>query len=324
MSNFERPNVFFSRCLGFEGCRYNGQMVTNSFIENLKPYVNAIDACPETSIGLSTPRDSIRIVYDKDQLKLYQPKTGKELTREMSDFAKSYLENLKNIDGFVLKSASPSCSHKNVKIYNGTSGVTRNSRGSGFFGGKVVELFPYAAIEDEGRLHNYRIRDHFLGKLFVNAGFRRVKESNLLSELVRFHNKNKLLIMANSQKYLKILGKLILNNEDKPIEVILEEYEKNLKLAFKKISRYTNNINVLMFALGYFSDNITKGERELILDSLERYREGKLTVNTPMLLIKSYAVRFNINYLLEQTYFNPYPEGLISLEDSGKVNDLHL
>jgi uncharacterized protein YbgA (DUF1722 family) len=290
MGNFERPNVFFSRCLGFEGCRYNGQMITNSFIESLKPYVNAITACPETSIGLSTPRDSMRIVYEKDELKLYQPKTGKEFTKEMSDFAKNYLKNLKNIDGFVLKSGSPSCSHKNVKIYNGISGVTRNSRGSGFFGGKVVELFTHAAIEDEGRLHN----------------------------------KNKLLIMANSQKYLKVLEKFILNYKDNPIEVILEEYEKKLKLAFKKISRYTNNINVLMHALGYFSNNITKGETELILDSLERYRQGKFTVNTPMLLIKSYAVRFNIDYLLEQTYFNPYPEELISLEDSGKINDLHL
>ncbi|NRV87693.1 uncharacterized protein YbgA (DUF1722 family) [Clostridium beijerinckii] len=45
----------------------------------------------------------------------------------------------------------------------------------------------------------------------------------------------------------------------------------------------------------------------------------KLTIMSPMLLVKSYVVRFNIDYLLEQTYFNPYPEDLIILEDSEKI-----
>lgn len=40
---------------------------------------------------------------------------------------------------------------------------------------------------------------------------------------------------------------------------------------------------------------------------------------TPMLLVKSYRVRFHLTYLLEQTYFKPYPEDLITLEDSEKV-----
>lgn len=319
MSNFERPNMFFSKCLGFDSCRYNGQMVNNSFIENLKPYVNIISECPEMSIGLGVPRSPIRVVCEDNAFKLYQPKTGKEFTKEMIDFTSSYLNNLKNIDGFIFKSSSPSCGYKNVKIYKGFLKATGTFRGVGFFGGKAVEMFPYAAIEDEGRLHNYRIRDHFLTKIFMSANFRKVKEANDLSELIKFHNKNKLLLMASSQKYSKVLEKIISNDECKPIEKILDEYEKNLKLTFERLPRCSNNISVLTHVLRYFSKDITEKERDLILDSLGKYRDGKLTLNTPMLLIKSYVVRFNISYLLEQTYFNSYPEELISLEDSGKI-----
>lgn len=319
MYDFPKPNLFFSKCLGFENCRYNGQMITDAFVEHLKPYVNITTVCPEMSIGLEVPRPTLRVVSEKGEFKLYQPKTDKEFTKEMNAFADLYLNNLHDIDGFLLKGGSPSCGQKNVKVYNGMAKVTGSTRGIGIFGSKVKEIFPYIPAEDEGRLHNYRIRDNFLTRIFMSADFRKVKESNCLSELINFHSRNKLLLMANSQKYTKILGRIAGNNEHKDINVIFDDYEQNLKLAFEKLPRYSNNINVLMYAMGYFTEYITKKETELILNSLEKYKMGKLTIMTPMLLIKSYAVRFNITYLLEQTYFNPYPEDLIILEDSEKV-----
>ncbi|NRZ40538.1 uncharacterized protein YbgA (DUF1722 family) [Clostridium beijerinckii] len=125
--------------------------------------------------------------------------------------------------------------------------------------------------------------------------------------------------MVNSQKYTKILGRITANGENNNIKSTMAEYEKNLNLAFEKLPKYTNNINVLMHAMGYFSKYITNEETQLLLDSLEKYKMKKLTIMSPMLLVKSYVVRFNIDYLLEQTYFNPYPEDLIILEDSEKI-----
>lgn len=318
MCDFSKPNVFFSKCLGFENCRYNGQMITDPFIEVLKPFVNIITICPEVLIGLEVPRPSLRVVYQNDKLKLYQPKTEKEFTAEMNEFANSYLSNLHDIDGFLLKKGSPSCGYKNVKVYNGMAKVTGSTRGTGIFGAKVKELFPYTPIEDEGRLHSYRIRNNFLTRIFINSDFRKVKKSTSLKELNSFHERNKLLLMANSHKYARILGKILSNYEKKDIGIIFSEYEKYLKFAFETLPKYTNNINVLSHATGYFSKYITSDETKLIIDSLEKYRIGKLTIMTPMLLVKSYAVRFNITCLLEQTYFNPYPEDLIILEDSEK------
>lgn len=319
MDNFSKPNIFFSKCLGFDSCRYNGQMITDAFVERLKPFVNIINVCPEMSIGLPVPRNPIRVVSENNELKLYQPKTEKEFTKEMNEFADLYLNNLINVDGFIVKSGSPSCGYKNVKIYNGTSKVTGSTKGAGLFGAKVTKKFPYMPIEDEGRLYNYRIRDNFLTRIFMNADFRNVKESKSLKELIDFQSRNKLLLMSSSQKYTKILGRIIANSKDKDMIAIFDEYEKNLELAFEKLPKFTNNINILMHAMGYFSKHITKKETELLLNSFEKYKLGKLTISTPMLLVKSYAVRFDITYLLEQTYFNPYPEELLILDDSEKI-----
>jgi uncharacterized protein YbbK (DUF523 family) len=43
MYDFPKPNILFSKCLGFDNCRYNGQMVTDDFVENLKCFVNIVN-----------------------------------------------------------------------------------------------------------------------------------------------------------------------------------------------------------------------------------------------------------------------------------------
>ena len=51
--------------------------INNEFVEHLKPYVNIINVCPEMSLGLKVPRDTLRVVLQNDELRLYQPKTEK-------------------------------------------------------------------------------------------------------------------------------------------------------------------------------------------------------------------------------------------------------
>ena len=86
--------VLISKCLGFEPCRYNGGIVNDSFIEALKDYVEFITVCPETSMGLTTPRDSLRIVEIGDKISLVQPKTNKDLTENIKKFNSQFLAEL--------------------------------------------------------------------------------------------------------------------------------------------------------------------------------------------------------------------------------------
>ncbi|MBM3315413.1 DUF1722 domain-containing protein, partial [candidate division WOR-3 bacterium] len=85
--------------------------------------------------------------------------------------------------------------------------------------------------------------------------------------------------------------------------------------------RYTNAINVLMHALGYFSKLLTPAEKSHFLSSLERYRSGRLPLSAPVGILQSWIVRFNEPYLSRQHFFRPYPEELLVISDSGKGRD---
>ena len=148
MEEYHSPTIVFSRCLGFDSCRYNGQSISDPAVESLKKHVNAVTVCPEVEIGLGVPRDPIRIILLNGEYRLYQPASGRDVTYEMRAFTDRFLDSLGEVDGFVLKYGSPSCGPRGVKVYDGYSVNKRPLAGPGFFGGRVVERFQGVPLEE--------------------------------------------------------------------------------------------------------------------------------------------------------------------------------
>ena len=151
-----RPNVVLSRCLELEPVRYDGQVIPYELVRELEPFVSFVPVCPELEIGLGVPRDPVRIVAVDGVAKLLQPDTGRDVTAEMREFSCDFLSDLGSVDGFILKNRSPSCGISDVKIYQGLDPSASSTRGSGLFAERVLEFCAGLAIEDEGRLRNYR------------------------------------------------------------------------------------------------------------------------------------------------------------------------
>lgn len=318
-----KPVVVVSRCLGFEACRYNGQLDGCNLVEKLKDFVEFITVCPEVQIGLETPREAIRLIKEDEAspMRLVQHVTERELGKEMVEFGEEFLLSIPKVDGFILKSKSPSCGIKEVKIYKGTQKGSASVKGRGLFGESVIVKFPSLPVEDDGRVKNYNIRQHFLTKLYIMKNFRVIKESMVIEDLVEFHSTNKLLLMSYNQKQLKILGSILGSNGVLSVQQVYAEYEKNLTLALNKLPRYTSNINVLIKSMGYFSDKLTHREKEFILDTIEKYRQSKVPFSVPLYVIKSNAIRFEEKNLINQSFFEPYPLELDNVTDSGKGLD---
>ena len=213
MRSFARPKVVVSKCIEFANCRYDGSMIPSDFVKALKSQVDFLPVCAEMEIGLGVPRDTIRIVAVDGEPRLVQPSTGLDVTEKMRDFATQFLSSLPEVDGFILKYRSPSCGMKDIKVYSGSAKATAVSKTTGFFGGAVIKSFPDLAVEDEGRLRNFNIREHFLTKLYALASFREMQNHGSASDLIQFHTENKLLLAAHSQKESKILGNIVANHE---------------------------------------------------------------------------------------------------------------
>ncbi len=329
MREFAKPKVVVSRCIEFDHCRYNGQIISSDFVKSLTPYVDFLPVCPEVEIGLGVPRGSLRLVSSAEggerDTRLVQPTTGRDVTADMQSFSAEFLDSIGEVDGFILKASSPSCGIKNTKAYptaGKSAAVSRNA--TGIFGAEVLARYPDLAVEDEGRLRNPRVKEHFLTKLFTLARFRKVEKSGSMQEMVRFQTENKMLLMAYNQTEQKALGKIVANHDHRPFNDVVGDYEAHLKRALCRAPRYTSNINVLMHILGYFSDRLSAGEKALFLDNLQRYRDGKITICPNTTLLKSWTVRFENDYLMSQTFFEPYPEDVIEVDPviSHKGRDL--
>jgi uncharacterized protein YbgA (DUF1722 family)/uncharacterized protein YbbK (DUF523 family) len=307
---FPRPIVVVSKCIEFEAVRYDGQIISSDFVKQLKDYVDFIPVCPEVEIGLGIPREPLRLVKKEESIHLIQPATGLDLTHQMDLFSKRFLNSLGEVDGFILKSKSPSSAIKDACIYPAVKNVAALSRGPGVFGKAVLDNFSNKAVEDEKRLLNERIREHFLTKLYSLADFRNVKKTGTGNALVEFQGRNKFLLTAYSQVQLHAMGRLAAERKRKPLSEIFLEYEGHLSEALKRPPKVGSNYNVLTKAAGYFSSKLTSSEKAFFLDSAYKYKSGLQPFSAPLSILKSWIIRFDEAYLKQQTFFEPFPEKL--------------
>ena len=321
MLDVDKPTILISKCIEGEPCRYDGSMIKDSFISKLKTYVNIIEVCPEVGIGLSTPRDSLRLVENKSAVSLVCSKTGEDLTEKMIDFSNTFLKSLdkSKIQGIILKGKSPSCGVKDVKLYNNIEkGSAINKNNSGIFAQKLIMEFGDIPIEDEGRLTNYNIRETFLTRVYANFNYAKVEKMKSVNELIKFQSQYKYLLMAYSPARQKELGKIVGSATKLNINDSIKEYKTVLSQALSTSQRPMRNINMLLHLFGYFSKELSKEEKAFFLDTLEKYQNKKVPFSLPLTIIKSWAIRFNNEYLLEQKIFECFPIELVDVTDSGK------
>jgi uncharacterized protein YbgA (DUF1722 family)/uncharacterized protein YbbK (DUF523 family) len=313
---FPRPRIVISRCIEFDRVRYNGDMISSDTVKKLKSYVHFIPVCPEVEIGLGVPREPVRIVRLADGDHLIQPSTGRDVSGEMKQFSKTFLESLGQIEGFILKSRSPSSAFRDARVYPVAEKSAPIDTTPGFFGRAVLSRFPLLPVEDEGRLRNFRIRDHFLTRIFALADFRQVERERSMQKLIDYHTRNRLLLLAHGQRHLAELGHIVANQEGWTAGEAINTYWERLLVALNSPPRYTTNINALLHALGRISAGLTSHEKALFLDAVERYHAGKTTICAPKTILRMWIVRFEDHHLASQTFFSPYPDTMMELEEA--------
>lgn len=313
-----KPKVIISRCLGFENCRYNGSIISFELLNLTKDLIEFIPVCPEVDIGLTVPRKSLRLIKENDNVELVQPYYKRYLTDEMGNYSKEILSKYSEVDGFILKGRSPSCGIKDVKVYSGMENSPVIEKDRGVFAREVIKKFPYLPIEEEGRLTNLVIREHFFTKLYAIFNFKNISKNNSMKDLNEFHARNKYLYFAYDQVQKNKLGAIIGNHEKLEIDVVIKDYFDEMIRLLEDPPSKKNYINAYQHIFGYFSNYAGKEEKAFILDLIDKYRNDKIEKSAIASVLKSYSIKYNMEYLLKQTIFEPFPEELSTLKDTGK------
>jgi len=313
-----KPRLVVSRCLGFEACRYNGQMLADELIERLKPHAEIITVCPEADIGLGTPRAPVRLARQEGEIIMIQPSTGKDVSHSMHAYNQAKIAELSDIDGFILKGRSPSCGPAGVKVYASSEQGAMADKGVGLFAQAAQEHFPSAAIEDEGRLKNFHLREAFLMRLFALARLRQLIAEPSVAGLTTFHARHKLLMMCFHQEMMRQCGRIASNSDGLPLAEMVQNYAGIFRETLARQPRQSNIINALYHGFGWLSEGLSATEKKLFLDAMEEYRDDRVTLATILHLLKSYVARFAHDYLGSQHFLEPYPRDLFDLSDSGR------
>ena len=143
-----------------------------------------------------------------------------------------------------------------------------------------------------------------------------------MGALVAFQARNKLLFMAYNQSAMRVMGPIVANHRMKSPKEVYAAYEPQFYRALARPSRRTSAINVLMHAMGYFKEGLLGTEKTFFFDCLDDYREGRVPLSVPVSIIRSWIARFGQEYLRDQSFFQPYPEALVQITDSGKGRNL--
>ena len=309
----EEIRIGISSCLLGEQVRYDGGHKHDRFItDTMGRFVTFVSVCPEMEIGLGTPRETMRLQEDPGGLRLVAPKSGKDHTEAMAAWARKKVEALAkaNLCGYILKKDSPSCGMERVRVYSG-KGMPEKS-GRGLFAQVLLERFPLLPVEEEGRLNDPWLRENFLERVFA---YRRLKSFFAprwtVGQLVAFHSREKLLLMAHHPPTYTALGRLVASAKGRDREALAHEYRDAFMAGLRHLATVKRNVNVLQHMAGYFKTLLVPPEKEELHSLIQDYRLGLVPLVVPLTLFRHHVRLHRVRYLAGQSYLEPHPKELM-------------
>jgi uncharacterized protein YbgA (DUF1722 family)/uncharacterized protein YbbK (DUF523 family) len=309
----EEPiRIGISACLLGRKVRFDGGHKHDRYLtDTLGQYFQWVPVCPEVEVGLSTPRPTMRLESAEGEIRMVMPKEGRDLTRDMRRWAKSRVAALEKEEliGYLLKKDSPSCGMQRVKVYHGKGPARREGRG--LYAEALLARLPNLPVEEEGRLHDPRLRENWVTRVFAYHRLRSLWSRRwTIGDLVRFHTAQKFLLLAHSPQDYRELGRLVAAAKTYRRQELRETYEARMMAGLSKIATQAKNTNVLQHILGFFKKDLDTAARQELLDHILDYRRGLVPLVVPLTLITHYVRLLDVDYLRDQVYLNPHPKEL--------------
>jgi uncharacterized protein YbgA (DUF1722 family)/uncharacterized protein YbbK (DUF523 family) len=308
----EKIKIGISSCLLGNHVRFDGGHKLDRFLaDTLGQYVEYVPVCPEVEVGFPVPREALRLVGNYESPRLMTIHTKEDHTERMVAWARKRVKELdaEGLCGFIFKSNSPSSGMERVKVYN-EKGMPEK-KGTGLFARVFMDHFPLVPVEDEGRLHDPKLRENFIEMIFTLKRWREtIGQGRRLGNLVAFHTSHKLLVLAHSPEHYRKMGKLVAGGKSVQAGTLFSQYEALLVEALRRMTTMRKNTNVLEHILGYFKKQLTSDEKQEMLEIIQHYRRGHVPLVVPITLSNHYVRRYGEPYLSRQVYLNPHPTEL--------------
>ena len=306
-----KPRVGVSACLLGEEVRFDGGHARDTFVaQSLSSFVSWVQVCPEMEAGLGTPREPIRLLTHPGGIRVVTTRTRRDFTSELQDVATRRAAALatQDLDGFVLKKDSPSCGLHRVRVYKDDGTATRDGRG--VFASALTGALPLLPIEEEGRLADPGIREHFIERVFAHYRLRALGEPANVHAIMHFHARHKLLLLAHSPAIYRAMGSLVAMARPSQLAELMRAYRRSFMSALAAPATRPKHVNVLQHIAGYFKRSVSDQARREIAAAIADYQRELVPLVVPVTLLGHYARVHAVDYLLGQVYLDPHPRAL--------------
>ncbi|WP_320170793.1 DUF523 and DUF1722 domain-containing protein [Maridesulfovibrio sp.] len=316
-----RIKLGIARCLLGENVRYDGGHKLDTYLRDvLGQYVEWVPVCPEVECGMTVPREALRLAGDVSAPRLVGRRSGEDWTERMTEWGWTRLDALEKegLCGYIFKHGSPSNAMGRMKVFQENGRVLYTGRG--IWAAMVMERFPWMPCEDDGRLHDARIRENFITRIFTLKRWKDAVAGDVTVEVdkgvkrgavVDFHTRHKMLVLAHNEKIYREMGRLVASTGTMAPEVMEAQYLELLLKALNFMPTAKKHVNVLDHAMGYFKKDISSDEKAELKEVIEQYRCGLVPLIVPIALLNHHVRKHGKDYLKKQYYLNPFPVELM-------------
>jgi uncharacterized protein YbgA (DUF1722 family) len=175
-----------------------------------------------------------------------------------------------------------------------------------------MRQLPLLPVEEEGRLNDPVLRENFVERVFAYYRWQQLaRRRRSIACLVDFHTRHKFLLLAHSQRHYRKLGRLVAEVKQTPITTAYETYGHLFMEGLACHATARKHGNVLHHMMGYFSKELSKEEREELLELVNDFRQRLIPLVVPLTLFRHYVKKYRVSYLENQIYLQPSPKELM-------------
>jgi uncharacterized protein YbgA (DUF1722 family)/uncharacterized protein YbbK (DUF523 family) len=311
--NLEKIKIGISSCLLGEKVRFDSGHKRNAYINNvLSNYFEFTGFCPEVEIGLSIPREPIRLVIVDEEVRCVGTKNrSMDVTEKLYRSADEQIDWHRQLCGYILKKGSPSCGMERVRLYKGDM---PDRIGVGLYAQRLMQNFPELPVEEEGRLEDSLLRENFIQRVYIYWRWKKLMEEPAsFNRLTEFHARHKYIFMSHDQSLARLLGTWLAENHKTEISTITSQYLSKMMILLKHIATRRNHVNTLQHIQGYLKKYLTADDKLELTTNIDQYRKGLLPLVVPITLLRHHFRHHPNSYISDSYYMQPHPAELMLL-----------
>lgn len=301
-----KPVLGISECLTGKEVRYNGGHKLSRFCTQvLSQYFDFQPVCPEVMIGLSVPRPTIRLAEKEGQVRVIASDNANiDYSDQLKGLAHELAPSMNGLSGFIFMQKSPSCGLNSTKVYGEKGQPVYMADGA--FSGELKQLLPLLPVTEVGRLNDNPIRENFISSVYAYHDWQtNVQASPSIKNMMAFHHRHKLMLMAHKESVALSLGQLLANSKGQDLNQLSTTYIESFMGALAQPVSRGRHASIMMRMQGFLKRKLDRSEKQELSGLIEHYKKGVIPLVVPMTLIRFFMKKYQEHEALSM--INAYP-----------------